>query len=33
MSLAAVMADKEPLWNAMIAKYGLEPNPYRDVSS
>ena len=33
MSLAVVMADKEPLWNAMIAKYGLEPNPYRDVSS
>jgi len=27
------MADKEPLWNAMVAKYALEPNHYRDVSS
>jgi nucleoside-diphosphate-sugar epimerase len=33
MSLAVIMADKEPLWNAMVAKYALEPNPYRDVSS
>jgi nucleoside-diphosphate-sugar epimerase len=33
MSLDVVMADKEPLWNIMIAKYWLEPNPYRDVSS
>ena len=33
MSLDVVMADKEPLWNAMIAKYRLDPNPYRDVSS
>jgi nucleoside-diphosphate-sugar epimerase len=33
MSLEVVMADKEALWNAMLAKYGLEPNPYSDVSS
>ncbi|AUX28986.1 MULTISPECIES: SDR family oxidoreductase [Sorangium] len=33
MPLADVMADKEPLWNAMIEKHGLAPHPYRDVSS
>ncbi|WP_437571603.1 SDR family oxidoreductase [Sorangium sp. So ce542] len=33
MPLADVMADKEPLWNAMIEKYGLARRPYRDVSS
>ena len=33
MSLAVVMADKEPLWNGMIRKHGLEPHPYKDVSS
>jgi nucleoside-diphosphate-sugar epimerase len=33
MSLDIVMADKEPLWNTMIEKYGLEQNPYKDVSS
>jgi nucleoside-diphosphate-sugar epimerase len=33
MSLDVVMADKEPLWNSMIDKYGLEPHPYKDVSS
>ncbi|WP_437318169.1 SDR family oxidoreductase [Sorangium sp. So ce385] len=33
MPLADVMADKEPLWNAMIEKYGLARHPYRDVSS
>ncbi|WP_220196483.1 SDR family oxidoreductase [Ktedonospora formicarum] len=33
MSLAVVMADKEPLWNAMIEKYGLAPHPYREVAS
>jgi len=33
MSLDIVMADKEPLWNSMIEKYGLEPHPYKDVSS
>jgi nucleoside-diphosphate-sugar epimerase len=33
MSLDVVMADKEPLWNSMIEKYGLEPHPYKDVSS
>jgi nucleoside-diphosphate-sugar epimerase len=33
MSLETIMADKEPLWNAMIKKYGLEPHPYREVSS
>jgi nucleoside-diphosphate-sugar epimerase len=33
MSLDVVMADKEPLWNAMIERYGLEGHPYKDVSS
>ncbi|UJR78463.1 SDR family oxidoreductase [Sandaracinus amylolyticus] len=33
MSLEVVMADKEPLWNAMVAQHGLAPNPYRDVAS
>lgn len=33
MSLDIVMADKEPLWNTMVEKYGLESHPYRDVSS
>ncbi|MEK4301384.1 hypothetical protein MKY30_18650 [Oceanobacillus sp. FSL W8-0428] len=27
------MADKEPLWEEMIAKYGLAETPYKDVSS
>jgi nucleoside-diphosphate-sugar epimerase len=33
MSLNIVMADKEPLWNTMIEKYGLEQHPYQYVSS
>src|SRR5882757_2032716 len=33
MALDTIMADKEPLWQAMIAKHGLAPHPYRDVSS
>ena len=33
MSLADVMADKEPVWDAMIARHGLAPTPYQDVSS
>ncbi|AJY75123.1 SDR family oxidoreductase [Paenibacillus beijingensis] len=33
MSLHIVMADKEPLWNAIIKKYDLGPHPYKDVSS
>lgn len=33
MSLETVMADKEPLWNTMVEKYGLQPNSYKDVSS
>ncbi|MBO0780192.1 MAG: SDR family oxidoreductase [Ktedonobacteraceae bacterium] len=33
MSLAVVMADKEPLWNSVVEKYGLERHPYKDVSS
>jgi nucleoside-diphosphate-sugar epimerase len=32
MSLSTVMADKEPLWNGMMAKYGLQ-HSYREVSS
>ncbi|MGO1076331.1 SDR family oxidoreductase [Inquilinus sp. CA228] len=33
MPLDIMMADKEPLWRSMIAKHGLAPTPYRDVSS
>jgi nucleoside-diphosphate-sugar epimerase len=33
MSLADVMADKEPVWDAMVARHGLAPTPYKDVSS
>ncbi|MDR9852475.1 SDR family oxidoreductase [Paenibacillus sp. VCA1] len=33
MSLEVVMADKEPLWNEMVKKYGLEPHSYQEVSS
>jgi nucleoside-diphosphate-sugar epimerase len=33
MSLEVVMADKEPLWNAMIRKHALTPISYADVSS
>lgn len=33
MSLEVVMADKEPLWNAMIEKYDLQKISYKDVSS
>ncbi|MGK9252169.1 SDR family oxidoreductase [Paenibacillus humicus] len=33
MSLSTVMADKEPLWNGMREKYGMEPHPYKEVSS
>lgn len=33
MSLEIVMADKEPLWNTMTEKYGLEPHGYKEVSS
>jgi nucleoside-diphosphate-sugar epimerase len=33
MSLETVMADKEPLWNAMVERHGLARNAYEDVSS
>ena len=33
MSLQDVMADKEPVWDEMVAKHGLAPTPYSDVSS
>jgi len=33
MSLSDVMADKEPVWDAMVARHGLAPTPYADVSS
>ena len=33
LSLDAVMADKEPVWNAMVARHGLQPLAYKDVSS
>lgn len=33
MSLDEVMSDKAPLWDRMVASYGLAPNSYFDVSS
>ena len=33
MSLTDVMADKEPVWDAMVARHGLAPTPYEAVSS
>ena len=33
MSLTDQMADKEPLWNSLIERHGLEPHSYKDVSS
>ena len=33
MALTEVMADKEGLWDAMVARHGLAPTPYSDVSS
>lgn len=33
MSLAETMADKEPVWDAIVARHGLAPTPYGDVSS
>lgn len=33
MALTDVMADKEPVWDAMVARHGLAPTPYADVSS
>jgi nucleoside-diphosphate-sugar epimerase len=33
MSLEIVMSDKEPLWDGMVRRHGLEPIAYRDVSS
>ena len=33
MSLEVVMADKEPLWNTMVQRYGLALHSYAEVSS
>jgi nucleoside-diphosphate-sugar epimerase len=33
LTLDVVMADKEPLWQAMVDKYGLVPHAYQEVSS
>ena len=33
MSLAEVMADKEPLWDAMVERHGLAKHSYQEVSS
>ena len=33
MSLADVMADKAPVWDRLVARHGLAPTPYADVSS
>jgi nucleoside-diphosphate-sugar epimerase len=32
LPLSVVMADKEPLWQAMVTKYGLAPHAYQEVS-
>ena len=33
LQLDAVMADKEPVWDAMVQRHGLVPHAYADVSS
>jgi nucleoside-diphosphate-sugar epimerase len=33
MNLATVMADKAPVWDAIVAEHELVPTPYEDVSS
>lgn len=33
ISLAEVMADKEPVWEEIVARHGLARTPYRDISS
>lgn len=33
LPLSVVMADKEPLWQNMVEKYGLAPHSYQEVSS
>ncbi|MDO3411560.1 SDR family oxidoreductase [Saccharibacillus sp. CPCC 101409] len=33
MPLSEAMRDKEPLWDGMVRRHGLEPNRYADVSS
>ena len=33
MSLDIVMADKQPVWDAMVRRHGLQPTAYKDVSS
>jgi nucleoside-diphosphate-sugar epimerase len=33
MPLATYMADKEPLWDAMVQRYGLKPIPYDKIAS
>jgi nucleoside-diphosphate-sugar epimerase len=33
MSLATVMGDKQPVWDEIVARHGLAPTAYQDVSS
>ncbi len=33
ISLTQMMADKEPLWNEIVSKYGLKPHPFRDIAA
>jgi nucleoside-diphosphate-sugar epimerase len=33
ISLTDFMADKEPLWNDIVEKYGLQPIPYKDIAA
>ena len=33
MSTASAMAEKGPLWDSMVARYGLFPTPYEQIAS
>lgn len=33
ISLTEFMADKEPVWNAIVKRHGLEPVPYKDIAA
>jgi hypothetical protein len=33
MSTVSEMSEKAPLWNAMVARYGLHPTPYAQVAN
>jgi hypothetical protein len=31
--LVEFMADKEPVWQRIVARHGLRPTPYRDIAA